>query len=73
MMYLPPKTSPSCAIGICGRCAKKMYLNELKSDPNVPGLRVCKDCADVFDPERLPPRDVENIAVNHPRTDEDLV
>lgn len=72
MRFLPVRTSPSCAIGICGRCRKKMYLSELKSDPNVPGLRVCSECADAFDPYRLAPREVENISVNYPRTDEDL-
>ena len=72
MRFLPVRTSPSCAIGICGRCRKKMYLSELKSDPNVPGLRVCCECADVYDPYRLAPREVENISVNHPRTDEEL-
>ena len=70
--FLPVKTSPSCAVGICGRCRTKKYLDELKADPNVPGLRVCKGCADLYDPYRLAPREVENIAVNHPRTDEEL-
>ena len=49
-----------------------MYLSELKSDPNVPGLRVCRDCSDSLDPYRKAPRQPENIAVQNPRVDEPL-
>jgi len=49
-----------------------MYLSELKSDPNVPGLRVCRDCSDVLDPYRKATRQPDNIAVQNPRVDEPL-
>lgn len=38
-------------------------------DPNFPGLRVCKDDLDNFDPWRLPARQTENIALRFPRPD----
>jgi hypothetical protein len=41
-------------------------------DPNFPGMRVCKDDLDQFDPWRLPARQTENIALRHPRPDVSL-
>lgn len=38
-------------------------------DPNFPGMRVCKDDKDNFDPWRLPARQTENIALRFPRPD----
>jgi hypothetical protein len=38
-------------------------------DPNFPGMRVCKNDRDQFDPWRLPARQTENIALRHPRPD----
>lgn len=38
-------------------------------DPNFPGMRVCKDDLDEFDPWRLPARQTENIALRFPRPD----
>jgi hypothetical protein len=71
-MFLPVKTGSGSSPGICGRCRKKMYLSELKSDPNVPGLRVCRDCSDSLDPYRKAPRAPENIVAQNPRLDEPL-
>lgn len=71
-LFLPPRTSPNAAIAICGRCRMKKYATDLKSDPNVPGLRVCSGCADVLDPYRMAPRQPENIVINYPRLDEPL-
>jgi hypothetical protein len=39
------------------------------SDPNFPGMRVCKDDVDNFDPWRLPARQTENISLRFPRPD----
>jgi len=72
MKFLPVRTSPNAAIAICGRCRKKMYLSDLRSDPNVPGLRVCRECTDVYDPYRKAPRQPDNIVLNNPRPDETL-
>ena len=38
-------------------------------DPNFPGMRVCKDDLDQFDPWRLPALQTENIALRFPRPD----
>lgn len=71
-LYLPVKLHPNAAIGICGRCRKKAYLSDLRADPNVPGLFVHAECADVLDPYRKTQRNVENIALRNPRPDETL-
>jgi hypothetical protein len=41
-------------------------------DPNFPGMRVCKDDLDNYDPWRLPARQTENIALRFPRPDTPL-
>jgi hypothetical protein len=42
----------------------------MRSDPNFPGLQVCdQDCADQFDPYRLPARKTEKITIRFPRPD----
>jgi hypothetical protein len=41
-------------------------------DPNFPGMRVCKDDLDNFDPWRLPARQTENISLRFPRPDVNL-
>jgi hypothetical protein len=41
-------------------------------DPNFPGMRVCKDDLDNFDPWRLPARQTENIALRFPRPDANI-
>jgi len=38
-------------------------------DPNFPGMRVCKDDVDQFDPWRLPAIKTENISLRFPRPD----
>jgi hypothetical protein len=38
-------------------------------DPNFPGMRVCKEDKDNFDPWRLPALQTENIALRFPRPD----
>lgn len=56
-------------IGICDRCSFKFPLVELYSDPNTPGLKVCEDCIDEYDPYRLPARKTENITLQFVRPD----
>jgi hypothetical protein len=41
-------------------------------DPNFPGMRVCKNDRDSFDPWRLPALQTENIALRFPRPDQPL-
>lgn len=57
------------AIGICGRCSRKMSLDELHPDPNYPGLRVCDADRDQYDPYRLPARQPEVISLQFARPD----
>jgi hypothetical protein len=46
-----------------------MSLTELMSDPNSPGLRVCKEDLDQLDPYRLPPRQPDTITLPFVRPD----
>lgn len=60
------------SVAICDRCAKKYPIDELFPDPNSPGLRVCKNDLDQFDPWRLAPRMTEKITIDNPRPDSDV-
>lgn len=71
-LFLAPKSHGSSAIGICARCKMKYYLSELKPDPNYPGLMVCGECKDEYDPYRLTPRKPEDISLPFVRKDEDV-
>lgn len=69
-LFLPVKLSGSTvSVAICDRCRKKVYYDDLVSDDNSPGLRVCKDCVDEEDPYRLPARISERVALQYPRPD----
>jgi hypothetical protein len=46
-----------------------MSLTQLMSDPNSPGLRVCKEDLDQLDPYRLPPRQPDTITLPFVRPD----
>lgn len=71
-IWLNPTGKSTFGIGICDRCKEKMSLEDLFPDPNAPGLRVCLQCRDVFDPYRLPARVAENISLPFTRPDEPL-
>lgn len=68
-VFLDTRGRSTLGIGICGRCSRKMPLEELFSDPNSPGLRVCIDDLDVLDPYRLPARQTEDINLPFVRPD----
>lgn len=68
-IYLSTTGKSTLGIGICGRCSRKFSLDDLGPDPNYPGLRVCKDDKDEYDPYRLPARQPEVIALRFPRPD----
>jgi hypothetical protein len=70
--FLNPSGQPTYGIGICARCSRKMFLAELVSDPNYPGLKVCKADVDQLDPYRLPARQTEDITLPFVRPDEPL-
>jgi hypothetical protein len=71
-LFLDTTGNPTLGIGICGRCSRKMPLHELLDDPNIPGLKVCKEDRDQYDPYRLPARETENIVLPFVRPDEEV-
>lgn len=68
-IYLDTRGKTTLAIGVCGRCSRKFSLDDLYSDPNYPGLRVCKVDMDQYDPYRLPARQPEKISLLFARPD----
>ena len=71
-LYLDPRGRATYGVGICARCSRKMFIDELTSDPNSPGLMVCREDLDVLDPYRLPARETEDITLPFYRPDLDL-
>jgi hypothetical protein len=61
------------AIGICSRCSRKFPMEQLHQDPNAPGLLVCVDDLDDFDPWRLPARKSDDLILGPMRPDTPLV
>lgn len=68
-IYLDTRGKSNLGIGICDRCSRKFSLTELMSDPNSPGLRVCKQDLDQLDPYRLPARQPDTITLPFVRPD----
>lgn len=68
-VYLDTRGNSVLSVAICDRCNRKFAYTELMPDPNFPGMRVCKDDLDKFDPWRLPARQTENISLRFPRPD----
>jgi len=68
-IWLDTRGRSTLGIGLCARCSRKMSLDELFSDPNSPGLRVCREDLDNLDPYRLPPRQPDNITLPFVRPD----
>ena len=67
--YLDTTGNATLGIGICDRCSRKFPLGELLTDPNAPGLRVCREDRDQLDPYRLPARQTEDITLRFVRPD----
>ena len=70
--FLDTRGQAVYGVGLCGRCSAKLPLGELHSDPNSPGLMVCKDDLDVLDPWRLPARETEDINLPFVRPDTNI-
>ena len=68
-VFLDPTGQPTYGIAICGRCSRKMFLSELAPDPNYPGLMVCEEDRDEYDPYRLAPRRPDQIVLPFVRPD----
>jgi len=71
-VYLDTRGNSVLSVAVCDRCNRKFGYTELMPDPNFPGMRVCKDDLDNFDPWRLPALQTENIALRFPRPDVDI-
>lgn len=69
-VYLDTRGNSVLSVAICDRCSRKFPYVDLMPDPNFPGMRVCKDDLDKFDPWRLPAIQTENIALRFPRPDQ---
>lgn len=62
-LYLNTTGNPTLGIGFCARCRRKFALGELAPDPNSPGLYVCREDRDLYDPYRLPPRQADKLVL----------
>lgn len=71
-LFLDTRGNQHAAVAICDRCHRKFPYDELRNDPEIPGLRVCKDDMDQRDPYKLPARKTEKITLRYPRPDEEL-
>lgn len=71
-LFLDPTGKTTYGIGICQRCSRKFFLEDLHPDPNTPGLYVCEDDLDDYDPYRLAPRQADRIDLPFYRPDEAL-
>lgn len=67
--FIDPHGQPTFGLGICGRCSRKFPLSALISDPNSPGLKVCREDVDDYDPYRLASRKEDQITLPFTRPD----
>ena len=70
--YLDTRGHSILSVGICARCSIKFPRDELRPDPNSPGLYVCRQDLDQLDPYRLPARQADQINIQDPRPDVSL-
>ena len=68
-LFLDTSGNSNLGIGLCARCSRKMPLGELRADPNYPGLMVCDEDRDQYDPYRLPARPTEALNLPFVRPD----
>jgi hypothetical protein len=71
-LFIDPTGRSTFGIGVCARCWQKFSLEDLYSDPNSPGLKVCLKDLDDYDPYRLPARRTEDVTLRFYRPDEPL-
>lgn len=71
-VFLNTLGNATLGIGICDRCSFKFPLGELSDDGNTRGLKVCKDCKDVYDPWRLPALMDDRVNLPFTRPDVDI-
>lgn len=71
-VFIDPSGASTFGLGICARCSRKLKLEDLYSDPNAPGLMVCLEDLDDYDPYRLAARPTEEINLPFTRPDRSL-
>jgi len=72
-IWLDTRGNTVLSIAICDRCKMKRAYDEIGTDRNLSGLRVCNfGCNDERDPYRLPARQPEKISIRFPRPDADV-
>jgi hypothetical protein len=67
--FLDVTGQPTFGIALCARCSRKFPIGELSPDPNYPGLMVCREDRDDYDPYRLAPRKEDQIILPFVRPD----
>lgn len=67
--FLDTQGNSNLGIAICDRCKRKFPVGELSPDRNTPGLMVCREDNDEFDPWRLPAITTEDITLPFYRPD----
>ncbi len=68
-LYCDTRGQDVLSVAVCDRCSRKLPYSLLRPDPNSPGLMVCPDDLDQYDPWRLAARETETITLRHPRPD----
>ena len=68
-VFLDTSSEPTLGIGVCGRCSRKFPQGLLAPDTNFPGLMVCVDDRDAYDPYSMPPAQPDNILLPFVRPD----
>lgn len=71
--FINTRGRSTLAVGICDRSRRKVPLEKLVEDPNVPGLRVLPQDRDEFDPYRLPPPAADHITLRFTRPEQKLI
>lgn len=68
-IFIDPTGHSTYGLALCARCSRKFPEDELRPDPNSPGLMVCEEDCDEYDPYRLPARQTERINLEFVRPD----
>jgi hypothetical protein len=71
-IWLNTRGKSTLGVGLCGRCSRKMSLDDLYPDSNDPGLMVCAKDRDQYDPYRLPARQPDKLTLRFVRPDDPL-
>jgi hypothetical protein len=69
MRFIDPTGESTYGLALCGRCSRKLKLAELQPDANSPGLMVCAEDRDDYDPYRLAPRADDQVVLPFVRPD----